>query len=138
MRFFDWRPEESEVLGEIFRPVARIGIRTIKSDWKFLRTYIDSGADISVIQRSFGELLGLDVENGKYAIFEGAGGGKLETYIHNIEMKIGDEVFKTKVAFCKDPLSQTPNLLGRETIFDLFEIHFKNIDKKTGFVRTVE
>ena len=125
------------ILGKIFRPVARVGIRTNGGDWKFLRAYIDSGADISVIQRSFGELLGLNIDSGKYAEFEGAGGGKLETYIHAIEMKIGDDVFKAQIAFCKDKKSLTPNLLGRQTIFDIFEIHFKNIDKKTCFVQTV-
>ncbi|MDI6917663.1 MAG: hypothetical protein QMC80_07705 [Thermoplasmatales archaeon] len=77
------------------------------------------------------------IEKGKYAEFEGAGGGKLETYVHDIEMKIGDDVFKTQVAFCKDQKSLTPNLLGRQTIFDVFEIYFKNTDKKTCFVQTV-
>jgi len=54
MKCFDWNIEESEQLGAVLRPVAEIAIKDTNGNWKYISTYVDSGADISVFQRSFG------------------------------------------------------------------------------------
>ena len=134
MKCFDWKIEGSDTLGNVLRPVAEIAIKDVEGNWKHISVYVDSGADISVFQRSFGELLGLNIEEGRYAMFGGVGGGEVETYIHEVTLKVGDDILKADVAFCKNPADRVPNLLGRWNIFDIFEIRFKNIDKETCFV----
>ena len=136
MKCFEWNIEESEQLGAVLRPVAEIAIKDTNGNWKYISTYVDSGADISVFQRSFGELLGFDIERGEYAKFGGAGGGEVEVYIHKVTLKLGEDVLAAKVAFCKKHESKTPNVLGRLDLFDMFEIHFRNLDKETCFVLT--
>lgn len=135
MKCFDWKLEESKYLGSVHRPVAEISIRDRNNEWKELSVYVDSGADISVLQRSFGELLGIDMESGKFAVFEGAGGGKIEAFIHKVTLRIGDYHLETDVAFCKNPETLIPNIIGRFNIFDELEIDFKNLNRQTCFVK---
>ncbi len=136
MKCFDWSIEESDQLGQIFRPIAEIAIKDNNGNWKYISTYVDSGADISVFQRSFGELLGVDIENGQYAKFGGAGGGEVEVYIHKVTLKLGEYVLDIRVAFCKKHKSRTPNVLGRLDLFHVFEIHFKNLENQICFILT--
>ena len=56
---FAYRKEKSGLLGDILRPVAQLEIGTEKCDWFPVIMYIDSGADISLVPRNFGALLGL-------------------------------------------------------------------------------
>ncbi|ODS39635.1 MAG: hypothetical protein A7316_04940 [Candidatus Altiarchaeales archaeon WOR_SM1_86-2] len=136
MKCFSWKIEGSDTLGNILRPVAEIAVKYVEGNWKYISVYVDSGADISVFQHSFGELLGLNIEEGRYAKFGGVGGGEVETYIHEVTLKVGDDILKADAAFCKNPADRVPNLIGRRSIFDIFEIRFKNIDKETCFVRS--
>ncbi len=137
MKCFDWKLEGSDALGNVLRPVAEIAIKDVEGNWKYISVYVDSGADISVFQRSFGELLGLNIEEGRYAKFGGVGGGEVETYIHEVTMKINDDILSAEVAFCKNHKDRIPSLLGRWDIFNLFEVCFRNINKENCFVKTV-
>lgn len=136
MECFDWQLEKSEVLGLIKRPIAEIAIKDSEGEWQPIFLYVDSGADISLIRRSFGELLGIEIEKGRCAKFGGVSGKKIETYIHRVELQIGKFTLETNVAFSKD--DTTPNLLGRLGIFETFEIHFKNKTERTCFIREEE
>ena len=57
---FAYRKEKSGFLGEILRPVAQLEVRAEMSEWFPVIMYIDSGADITLVPRNFGALLGLD------------------------------------------------------------------------------
>lgn len=57
---FAYRKEKSGLVGDILRPVAQLEIKSKKDDWFPVIMYIDSGADISLVPRNFGSLLGLD------------------------------------------------------------------------------
>lgn len=58
---FSYRKENSGLLGEILRPIATVQIKSAMSDWYPVIMYVDSGADISLVPRNFGLLLGLDL-----------------------------------------------------------------------------
>ena len=59
---FDFRREKSSLFDEILRPVARVTLshKNIVIPQVF---YVDSGADITLIPRSIGELLLLESPN---------------------------------------------------------------------------
>ena len=86
-----------------------------------LSMLVDSGADISILSKRIGDIMGLDVEQGEAKIFRGIV-GELMAYVHEIPLFINGKEVETRVAFA---LSEVPNLLGRLDIFKNFEISFR-------------
>ena len=62
---YDWHEEYSESFGLIKRPVAEIHMKDKNGIWRAITMYVDSGADVSIIQNSFGELFGHNVNKGR-------------------------------------------------------------------------
>ncbi len=58
---FRYRKEHSPLLGEILRPIAPIQVKSRVGKWFPALMYVDSGADITLVPRDFGRLLGLDL-----------------------------------------------------------------------------
>jgi len=129
VKCFGWKIERSRVFGLIERPVAEIFLEDSVGDWQPIVVYVDSGADVTVLKKSFGEVLGIDMEKGEKAALGAVSGAKIETYVHNMKLRIGDHIVKARVAFATD--DTPPNLLGRMDIFNLFEIHFRNRTHET-------
>lgn len=129
---FAWREEISESFGKIKRPVAEIFIKDKSNIWRALTMYIDSGADASVINRSYGELFGHDVEKGKRIRMKGFGEEEIISYIHSMDILIGRNEVAIKVAIAEN--DRVPNVLGRKDIFNVFEIQFKNTKECTRFL----
>lgn len=94
---------------------------------------IDSGADASVINRSFGELFGHDLKKGRPIRMKGFGEQEIAAYVHTMRLKIGEHELDAEVAIAD--IEKGPNVLGRKDIFNIFEIHFKNIAECTRFIK---
>jgi len=62
---FKYLPESTES-GIIQRSVARKMVKGTIEDWHPFRTYIDSGADLSLFRRNDADLLGLNLTQGEY------------------------------------------------------------------------
>jgi len=133
MTDFAWREELSESFGKVKRPIAGVFIKAKGGDWHAMTMYIDSGADASVLSRSFGELFGHNVKQGQRIRMKGFGEEEIIAYVHTMEIKIGGHVIKAKVAVAEN--DNVPNVLGRKDVFNLFEIQFKNIIEVTRFIR---
>ncbi|RLA07409.1 MAG: hypothetical protein DRQ51_06210 [Gammaproteobacteria bacterium] len=85
---------------------------------------VDSGADISAINYQFGLGIGLTCEPHDY-IFQIEGMGGLCDYIlKNIKIKIDDTALQIPVAWLQDK-SSSDMIIGREVVFDEFNIEFK-------------
>ncbi|MFH1617716.1 MAG: hypothetical protein ABIB65_04000, partial [Candidatus Margulisiibacteriota bacterium] len=69
-----WREDISESFGKIKRPIAEVHIRDKNKIWRAITMIVDSGADITIIARSFGELFGHNVEKGRKIRLKGIGG----------------------------------------------------------------
>jgi hypothetical protein len=130
MTSFKWREEASQIFGVIKRPIAQTYIKDTKGNWRAITLYIDSGADVTILSRSFGELLGFKVKSGRPAEFKGFGANKIHAYLHDMEIKIGNNSVKTKVAVCDS--DDSVNVLGRYGIFDRYVISFLNGKQKTA------
>ena len=61
--------------------------------------YVDSGADITLIPRSVGDLLGFVVKKGKIVDITGVGGGTVPVIVKKVMMCVGKEIFDARVAW---------------------------------------
>ena len=118
---FKFARENSSSLGFVYRPIAKVGLRDSNGEMFELSMLVDSGADISILSKRIGDIMGLDVEQGEAKVFRGIV-GELIAYVHKIPLFINGKKVETRVAFA---LSEVPNLLGRLDIFKNFEISFK-------------
>jgi hypothetical protein len=128
---FAFRKEESGILGSIMRPVARVVlINGTKKVPEIL--YVDSGADITMIPKSVGEILGLKIKDDKIDSVKGIGERTVAMVVKKIKIQLGQKLILTRIAWALT--EDVPLLLGRTDIFELFDITFsKNI--KTIFSR---
>ncbi|MFH1386908.1 MAG: hypothetical protein ABIH50_04515 [bacterium] len=93
--------------------------------------YVDSGADVSIMMRSFGELFGHDLNKGKKIRLKGIGPNHINAYVHNMDVLIGKHTELIEVAIAEN--DNMPNILGRRNVFDLFGIRFMNLEQQTWF-----
>jgi len=118
---FKFARENSSTLGFVYRPIAKVGLRDANGEMFELSMLVDSGADISILSKRIGDIMGLDVEQGEAKVFRGIV-GELIAYVHKIPLFINGQEVETRAAFA---LSEVPNLLGRLDIFRNFEISFR-------------
>ncbi len=127
---FKYRP--AIIRGEIiWRPVAEITIVYRDKEIR-LSPYIDSGADITLIPKSAGEVLGFELEKGKIKELSGIGEGKVAVIPKVVRMTIGEETFGCRIAWAL--IEEVPPLLGRRDIFDRFAVLFQEWSKKILFI----
>jgi predicted aspartyl protease len=124
---FKYRKEKSGILGEILRPVAQLEIKSEKSNWFPIIMYIDSGADISLVPRNFGLLLGLNLTENLGQI-RGIGEAIVPLSLQNVKMKIENHEIKVKIAVAL--INEVPYVLGRYDFFKLFKITFQEYESK--------
>ena len=98
-------------------------------------TLLDSGADVSVIPKSFAEIIGLDLDGNK-SHAEGIG-GKVETIDSKmyINIKKGHENYTFQIPVKVIPDDHTPIILGREGFFNKFIISFDQYELKVSLKR---
>lgn len=111
-----------------YYPVIKLHIRS-KGMEKDLDALIDSGAVISTFRSDVAEALGIVIENGERRWSVGIT-GKVEVFIHELEIKVFEKWFSCRIAF-SNSMSLNFNLLGREGFFDSHLITFNEKEKKT-------
>ncbi|MEM2087553.1 MAG: hypothetical protein QW304_00030 [Thermoproteota archaeon] len=127
---FNYLPEFTR-RGVVYRPVVLIYLKSREKEWFAFRAYVDSGADVSLFMRSDSEMLGLDLYDGEYRPIVGIGKILIPAYMHNVEARIGETIFKTSIAFADS--DEAPRLLGRMDIFKHFKITFDEVNLQTIF-----
>lgn len=124
---FLYREEESSLLGKVLRPVAEIDISANGTEWFSALMYIDSGADISLVPRSFGQLLGLDLGK-NFGEVRGIGEAVIPLSLQTVKMKIGFDVVEVKIGVAL--INEVPYILGRHDFFKFFKVTFEEYSKK--------
>jgi len=89
--------------------------------------YIDSGADISLVPRNFGSLLGLDLTKNLGQI-RGIGEAIVPLSLQDIKLRIEKHEIEVKIAVAL--INEVPYVLGRYDFFKLFKISFQEYDNK--------
>ncbi len=93
---------------------------------------IDSGADFSVISHQSGRDLGFNLADSEEILIAQTIGGMVEYVLRRVEMMIDDHYFKAPVAWLQNNTTDVM-VLGREVVFDKFDIHFKQADEEIIF-----
>ena len=127
---FPYQKERSKLFREIYRPVVKFEIET-KLGWIPIIAYVDSGADVTLLPASFIKALEIKVEEEEIKEIRGIGDAKVPVIIKDVRMKIGNVIFNAKVAIAL--IEDVPYLLGRESVFDKFEICFKQKERVVYF-----
>lgn len=127
---FDYRREPSGLFGRIGRPVARVivahGAREIPEIF-----YVDSGADLTLVPRSVGELLGFPPPRPNMITeIRGLGVKGIPIVVKRVSMRVGSFKFAARIGWCL--IEEVPPLLGRVDVFRLFDILFAR-NRKTIF-----
>ena len=71
---FRYRKEYSKLFGTVYRPVAEVYFKDVKGNDMISFMHVDSGADITLLPRKFGENLGLIIEEEEIQDISGVGG----------------------------------------------------------------
>lgn len=127
---FDFRKEKSGLFGLIYRPVAKITL--IYQDVSVPEIfYVDSGADITLVPRSIGEILAFDNPSpAEINDVKGIGGKGIPIVIREVTMVLGDFKIQSKIGWAL--IEDVPLLLGREDFFTYFDVIFRK-NKKVVF-----
>lgn len=127
---FDYRQERLHTGEVIFRPVAKVYLLRAESEWIAEYFYVDSGADYTLIPYRMGRFLGLDRIASEVKEIGGIG-GVIGVRFAVIPMKIEEHQFDCTIAWAQ--IERVPFLMGRENVFEYFDIAFQQRMKKTIF-----
>jgi hypothetical protein len=131
MSEFDYRQEKLPTGQIIYRPVVKAYLLAADNGWIAEYFYVDSGADYTLLPYRMGRFLGLE----KFALElreMGGIGGVIAARFATVPMRIERHQFDCTVAWAQ--VERVPFLLGREDVFEHFDIMFQQRRKKTVFV----
>lgn len=123
MTTFKYRREKGRLGKVVERPVALVELQSVNGSWFSKYLYVDSGADITLIPRSVGDLLGFELDPEEKIEEIGGIAGSLPTVHRKVKMKINQHEFDVEISWALT--EEVPLLLGRRDIFDAFHITFK-------------
>jgi Aspartyl protease len=95
---------------------------------------IDSGADFSIISLKAGQDLGYALADGEHILIDRTIGGTVEYVLRQIEMTIDGHNLMVPAAWIQNNIADVM-LLGREVVFDRFNIEFRQADEEIIFTR---
>jgi len=97
-----------------------------------LKMLVDSGADFSLIPKQLGIDLGYELAIGELVNQAEGVGGHVDYVLRQIEIQIDTHTLTIPIAWIQTELCEEI-ILGREVVFDLFDIEFKQAEEKILF-----
>ncbi|MGK7956031.1 MAG: retropepsin-like domain-containing protein [Crocosphaera sp.] len=94
---------------------------------------VDSGAEVSLISYKMGQDLGYQLADSESTLVAETIGGNVEYVLRNVEFTIDDHQLIAPVAWLQTPTDTEQSLLGREVIFDKFNIEFRQAEETIIF-----
>ncbi len=94
---------------------------------------VDSGAELSLISLKVGQDLGYALADAESTLLAETIGGRVEYVLRNVEMTIDEQSFIAPVAWLQSHTGGEQLLLGREVVFDKFNIEFRQADEQIIF-----
>ncbi|MEH2356375.1 retropepsin-like aspartic protease [Nostoc sp.] len=116
----DWQPNYSVILKH----------RDIEYNTTML---VDSGAELSLISLKVGQDLGYALADSESTLLAETIGGRVEYVLRNVEITIDEHTFITPVAWLQTNTGGEQLLLGREVVFDKFNIEFRQAEEQIIF-----
>jgi hypothetical protein len=94
---------------------------------------VDSGAELSLIPFQTGEELGYALADSESKLVAETIGGQIEYVMRDIKMTINEKQFTAPVAWLQTDTGAAQLLLGREVVFDKFNIEFRQFEEQIIF-----
>ena len=94
---------------------------------------VDTGAEVSLITNKLGKDLGYALADAESTLLAETVGGTVEYVLRNVEMTIDDHTFIAPLAWLQTEINTEQLLLGREVVFDRFNIEFRQAEEKIIF-----
>lgn len=94
---------------------------------------VDSVAELSLISLKVGQDLGYALADAESTLLAETIGGRVEYVLRNVEMTIDEQSFIAPVAWLQSNTGGEQLLLGREVVFDKFNIEFRQADEQIIF-----
>lgn len=124
---FPFELRSSSIFGKVWRPVALVDFCSVgdQNIWTTVRMIVDSGADYTLLPRSYAKALGINLEH-DCKQFETIGiGGSEMVFVHPaVSVRLGDWQAKVPVGFLDR--DAVPALLGRQQFFEALSVLFEN------------
>ncbi len=106
---------------------------TLKSQESIkLKMLVNSGAEMCLITKELGQDLGCIKASGEINSKAEGIGGSIEYLLRQVEIELDGHAFNAPVAWAQTENCEE-NLLGREVVFDLFDIEFKQAEETIIF-----
>lgn len=121
-----------KIYKNIASPIISLGIEGRKG-WLLTEAYVDSGATISVFLSKVAENLGINYLKGKIIYSTVGDGSCIPVYLHKLPIQIGNISFSATIGF-SPRLGIGFNLLGRQDIFNRFDVTFSDSQKTISFL----
>ncbi len=118
---FPYQHDKSALFGEIHRPVVEFEVH-VNNDWVPIIGILDSGADVTLLPKSFLEAFGFEPRKEEVKEVRGIGEGRTPVVIKQIKVRFAGIEFDARVAITL--VEDVPYILGREDVFDKFKITF--------------
>lgn len=94
---------------------------------------VDSGAEVSLISLKLGQDLGYALADAESTLLAETISGTVEYVLRNVETTIDERTFIAPVAWLQTPTDSEQLLLGREVVFDKFNIEFRQAEEQIIF-----
>jgi len=122
---FIFRAIPSEIFGLIYRPYVDVLLeKKDKSGWRKATMVVDTGADYTILPRSYADYLAIDVAQDCIAHDTHGVGGVETVYLYRgLLVKLGGFERKIPVGFLEK--DDVPPLLGRHEFFETFRSLFE-------------
>jgi len=124
---FPFIRRSSKKLGDIFKPIVPVGIVGPKHNINVMML-LDSGADISMIPYSVGEVLGLELNMKTRSEAQGIGEGSVSYVLGSAILRIGHYEIPARIGWAL--IEEIPLILGRLDIFRTLSIEFRESENR--------
>lgn len=129
---FSYQPKITKHYGEIPDPKVSIFIKTLFG-FEPIAFLVDTGADLSMLPRSWAQRLGIKLKNLPSHSMLTASGKEMKVYRGQITIKLGQTSKKITLPCTFTASDKTPLLLGRLGIFAIFTLEFSHREKALFF-----
>jgi hypothetical protein len=119
---FRFQEIPSHIFGHIYRPIALVEFKhRVEDTWQPIEMIVDTGADYSILPRSYAAPLGVDLDRDCVALHTVGIGGSEQVFLYRGQpIRLGRYERKIAVGFLSR--EQGPALLGRHEFLETFRV----------------
>ncbi len=124
---FSFKEVVSSKFGRILKPIIPITVIGPARKMKIF-ALLDSGADISIIPYSAGEIIGLELNMTTRSEIQGIGEGSVPYVVSVVNLQIEDVEIPARIGWAL--IEEVPFILGRLDIFQNLGVEFREFENR--------